>query len=289
MPRQIVHERFGGTREGGIAPSSRVPAVLFFTDPVRGHRHGYYDGIDADGLFEYVGEGLHGDQKFTRGNKAIRDHQQNGKSLEGFLARGTTVTYLGEFALVDWYQRDAHETGDEHTIRQVIVFRLHATHPFPIDLPQTPVTPRRQPVVELVAVEERHTERGFMTPQREPVAFERAESALVGSYRDHLVSQGHEVSRLCVVPPGEGSPLYSDLWDATDADLIEAKGSVTRDNLRQAVGQLLDYGRFANARTRTILTPARPRPDLLDYVRRVGIDVVYPDDAACWIRLSAES
>jgi hypothetical protein len=31
-----------------------VPSVMFFTDPATGHRHGYYDGWDDDGLFNYV-------------------------------------------------------------------------------------------------------------------------------------------------------------------------------------------------------------------------------------------
>jgi len=44
---------------------------------------------------------------------------------------------------------------------------------------------------------------------------ERTEAALVHRYRRHLASLGHEVSRLRVVPPGQGSPIYSDLWDGT--------------------------------------------------------------------------
>ncbi|MEK8106510.1 hypothetical protein NKG94_17060 [Micromonospora sp. M12] len=71
--------------------------------------------------------------------------------------------------------------------------------------------------------------------------------------------------------------LYSDLWDDTAGELVEAKGNVTRDQIRHAVGQLLDYGRFVDAKTRTILVPSCPRPDLLAYARSVSIDVVYPD------------
>jgi hypothetical protein len=68
------------------------------------------------------------------------------------------------------------------------------------------------------------------------------------------------VSRLRVVPSGEGAPLYSDLWDETSLELVEAKGNVTRDQLRQAVGQLLDCGRFVEAEARTVLVPSRPDP-----------------------------
>lgn len=39
-----------------------------------------------------------------------------------------------------------------------------------------------------------------------------------------------------MVPQGEGVPLYSDLWDETDQDLIEAKGGVTREQVRMAFG-----------------------------------------------------
>jgi hypothetical protein len=62
----------------------KVPCVMFFTDPVTGYRHGYYDGLDDDGLFNYVGEGQRGDQRLVQGNKAILDHLQDGRTLEGF-------------------------------------------------------------------------------------------------------------------------------------------------------------------------------------------------------------
>jgi hypothetical protein len=70
--------------------------------------------------------------------------------------------------------------------------------------------------------------------------------------------------------------LYCDLWDITTQTLIEAKATVSREHLRTAVGQLLDYGRFADALHKTVLVPSRPRPDLLAYLASVGITAVYP-------------
>jgi hypothetical protein len=277
LSRRDVHARFGGRQQGGISPSRESAVVMFFTDPVTGHQHGYYDGWDDDGLFNYVGEGQKGDQRLAQGNKSILQHRKDGRTLEGFLARGTEVTYLGEFELTDTYYRDAHETGDENTIRQVIVFRLRPRNDMPVDLPHAPITPSDKASIGRVPVEEQHTERSFVTPDRDPYELERAEASLVHRYRRHLQSRGHTVSRLRVVPPGEGAPLYSDLWDETALELVEAKGSVTRDQLRHAVGQLLDYGRFIDAKTRSVLVPFRPRPDLLAYLRSVGIDVIYPE------------
>jgi hypothetical protein len=280
--RRQVHARYGGRQQGGIGPSSKVPVVLFFTDPLTGHRHGYYDGWDEEGFLNYVGEGQTGDQRLVQGNKAILNHAAEGRSLEGFLATGPQVTYLGEFTLADHYFTDAHETGSD-VIRQVVVFRLRPTAPVPVALPPAPFTRPTHPIVDVVAVEEHHTERAFVTPDREPYEMERREADLVHRYRAHLHRLGHQVSRLRVLPPGESAPLYSDLWDATTQDLIEAKGTVSREHLRMAVGQLLDYGRFAGAKTHTLLVPSCPRPDLLAYLAHVGISVTYPDGDT-WIR-----
>jgi hypothetical protein len=110
LTRRELHARYGGSQRGGIAPSRGARVVLFFTDPYTGHQHGYYDGWGDDGLFHYVGEGQHGDQRFVQGNKAILNHREDDRTLEGFRATRATVTYLGEFALVGYYLTDAHET-----------------------------------------------------------------------------------------------------------------------------------------------------------------------------------
>ena len=277
IARREVHKQFGGRQQGGIGPSRVAPVVLFFTDPATGQRHGYYDGWDDEGFYNYVGEGQLGDQRLVQGNRAILNHDADGRTLEGFLADGPIVTYLGEFELVDYHWTEAHESGNPAVLRQVVVFRLRpvAGKP-PVELPHVPVTPADGPRVDVVPVEERHTERAFVTPDRQPYELERREADLVHRYRDHLLRQGHDVSRLRVVPPGESAPLYSDLWDMTALELIEAKGGVTREQIRMAVGQLFDYGRFVEAKTRTLLVPSSPRPDLLEYLRSVLVEVVFP-------------
>ena len=232
---------------------------MFFTDPATGHRHGYYDGWDDHGLFNYVGEGQKGDQRLGQGNKAILDHQVDGRTLEGFQASGTSVTYLGQFNLVDYYFTEAHETGSD-LLRQVVVFHLRPRGTVPVELLQVPVTRSSTPRIQVVPVEEHHTERSYGTPDREPYELERREAAPVDRYREHLHRHGHQVSRLRVVAPGEAYPLYSDLWDETALELIEAKGAATRDQLRAAVGQLLDYGRFVDAKRRCGLVPSLPEP-----------------------------
>lgn len=277
LRRREVHALYGGREQGGIGPSRRSNVVLFFTDPATGHRHGYYDGWADDGMFHYVGEGQRGDQRLVQGNKAILNHSADGRTLEGFRADGTSVTYLGEFELVGHYFTDAHETDEPDTLRQVVVFKLRPLGDVPVELPRLPISPTPTARTDVVSVEEQHTERVFVSPDREPYELERREADLVRRYREHLERAGHEVGRLRIVPPGESRPLYSDLWDGAVGELIEAKSTVTRDQLRLAVGQLLDYGRFVDAKCRTVLVPSRPRDDLLMYLLSVAIGVVYPD------------
>lgn len=283
LRRKEVHARFGGRQQGGISPSRESPVVMFFTDRVTGQRHGYYDGWDDDGLFNYVGEGQHGDQQLVQGNKAILNHAKDGRSLEGFVAESPFVTYLGEFDLVDHHFAEAHESGDTTTLRQVVVFRLRPKNDTPVDLPRVQLTVRPKPRIDFVWVEQHNVERAFVSADREPYEIERREATLVHQYRDHLLRLGHRVSRLKVVPPGESAPLYSDMWVETTKDLIEAKGNVTREQVRMAVGQLLDYARFTDVRTRTLLVRSQPRQDLLDYLASVDTHVVYQDGTA-WRR-----
>jgi hypothetical protein len=81
---------------------------------------------------------------------------------------------------------------------------------------------------------------------------------------------------LKIVPDGERKPLFADLLDETDDVLYEAKGSVTRDNVRMAMGQLADYGRFRRSARRVILLPERPRADLTALALTQDIDTAWP-------------
>src|SRR3954447_1369899 len=124
IKRTDLHQLYGGRRQGGISPSKQSPNVFLFTDRARGVLDGYiYDGQRDDGLYHYTGEGQLGDQRMVQGNRAIRDHKEEGRELHVFEANAGEATYLGQFEYVDHYLADAPETG-ERSIRSVIVFRL---------------------------------------------------------------------------------------------------------------------------------------------------------------------
>mgnify|MGYP001332833891 FL=1 len=94
-----IHDIYGGGRQGGISPSASYPYIFLFTGD-SGKAYGYEDGWqNNDGVFLYTGEGQIGDMEFSRGNKAVRDHVENGKRLFLFknLGKGKPVEYLGEY------------------------------------------------------------------------------------------------------------------------------------------------------------------------------------------------
>jgi hypothetical protein len=280
IERTMLHERYGGRKQGGIGPSRLSPNVLIFSDPAAGEPHGDFDGWRADGCFHYTGEGQRGDQEMKSGNAAILNSEAEGRALRLFLGARGRVTYEGRFGLAPdrhFYTTDAPETGGGPT-RNVIVFRM-----LPLDIQPRRSSSRLDLVlvggsVEDVPVEEQWTEKVFVAPSRKEYEAERREQKLVLAFCEYLAAQGHEVRRLKIVPPGEAKPLFTDMFDRTTNTLYEAKGSVERGAIRMAIGQLSDYGRFVEpAAHPAVLLPSRPREDLCELLAHAGVGLVWRD------------
>lgn len=277
IKRTDLHKRFGGRRQGGISPSKQAPCVFLFTDQAQGALHGYiYDGAQDDGFFHYTGEGQYGDQRMAQGNRAVRDHHEEGRDLHLFDSSGGTATYMGQFEYVDHYLADAPETG-EGPERSVIVFRLRRLTGDQALAPSRVNRYSRKRVKE-VPVEQHLTERTIVYPNREPHEAERREQKLVRELEASWRAAGRDVCRLQLRPEGEPAPLFCDLYDRTANVLVEAKGSISRSAFRMAIGQLADYERQVQPTPKKlILVPEQPRPDLLDLAKSQGIAVTWPD------------
>jgi 5-methylcytosine-specific restriction protein A len=125
-----VHDRFGGSRQSGIAPSAAFPAVFIFTGD-EGQQFGYVDSWDqAEQVYTYTGEGQIGPMTYTRGNLAVRDHVQDGRSLHLFkkVSRaGGRYMYLGEMQSASTQMiRGADRNGNDRDIIQFQLVRLRA-------------------------------------------------------------------------------------------------------------------------------------------------------------------
>lgn len=117
-----IHDVFSGQKQGGMSTPRNHPFVFLFTSDA-GHAYGYDDGW-SDGVFVYTGEGQVGDMQFVRNNKALRDHNKNGRRVLLFekVSRSGVVLYRGEFECGSWeYGVGPDKNGID---RRIIRFHL---------------------------------------------------------------------------------------------------------------------------------------------------------------------
>ncbi len=107
--RSEIHDQYGGNRQGGIAPSARVPYIFIFSGK-SGSQYGYKDGWDNPNVFSYTGEGQEGDMKFVKGNLALRDHIENGKRV--FLFEYERSGYVKFICELEFFDVESFETLD---------------------------------------------------------------------------------------------------------------------------------------------------------------------------------
>lgn len=131
--------------------------------------------------------------------------------------------------------------------------------------------------VDDLPLEGNESEVMLVNPTQELYEADRKEARLVKAFADYLTSNGHHSGRQRILPPGESRPLFTDLHAKGLGLLVEAKGSVTRENIRMAIGQLADYGRFVGHTIRAILLPFEPREDLLTLAETQDCAVIWPE------------
>ena len=281
LPRTELHRRYGGSGQGGISPSRETPNVMLFSDPRRGTRHGYiYDGWAPDDptLFRYTGEGQNGDQRLIAGNRAILDHQKDGRALRVFKGVRRQVRYLGEFELdaMPYEIRRAPATAGGEP-RDVLVFRLR-----PVGAASAiPTAPRAASYRRAVPARVRPSELPF---SRDPNALDRALQAHAdtqNSLHDFLVANGARPWS-----PEPDDPDFDLAWTRSDTTFVCEVKSLTDANedrqLRLGLGQVLDYQELLalnRGRVRAVLAverrPADPRWVAL--CERHAVTLVWPE------------
>ena len=104
----------------------------------------------------------------------------------------------------------------------------------------------------------------------------KLEAELVDRFAAHLETLGRTVQGYRIQPEGGLVPLFVDIHDATRNHLYEAKASASREAVRMALGQLLDYRRgFDDRPDISVLLPERPAEDLLKLLAENGVGCCY--------------
>jgi hypothetical protein len=132
--------------------------------------------------------------------------------------------------------------------------------------------------VTLIPVEQGEVE-GYDVESKDAVRRAcRHEQQLVASFVQYMRDQGDTVVRHKIGVPGAKGPIFSDVFNETRGQLIEAKAQVSRDDVRMAIGQLADYVRFIEPPPRrAVLLGSRPPSDLSDLLSSQGVATIWPD------------
>lgn len=119
--KRDIHRVYRGQERGGIATPQSVPLVFAFTSD-SGAAFGYEDKFHDD-VFWYTGEGQVGDMQLIRGNAAIANHAQDGKTVLLFESTPKgDVRFQGEAEYLGHHYEQRPDRNGE--LRQAIVFHL---------------------------------------------------------------------------------------------------------------------------------------------------------------------
>lgn len=143
--------------------------------------------------------------------------------------------------------------------------------------PLTPVGTTPPPIASEVDVEAHNTETFEVSGQTTRTAVRR-EQPLVIAYKKWMEGRGSTIVRFRFRPPDTPAHLYNDICDATRGNLIEGKADASRPSIRMAIGQLMDYRRFAPTGAKlAVLTELRPHRDLEGLLTSLGIACIWRD------------
>lgn len=125
--RSYIHDLYGGNRQRGIAPSKDQPMIFIFSG-AEGKIHGYKDGWQDENIFFYTGEGKVDNQEFKEGNKALRDHVENGKDvylLESLGGKGL-YRFVSQLTCIGYHFEQGKDTLNNS--RTIIIFEFEKTN-----------------------------------------------------------------------------------------------------------------------------------------------------------------
>lgn len=134
--RRDIHSEYGGSYQSGISPSAQFPYIFIFSGH-SGKQYGYEDRWENPDVFSYSGEGKIGDMKFTKGNKALRDHLINGKRV--FLFEYVRKGFVKFHSEVEVFDSDYFMGFDEEQHERIAIRFFMKEVGVEISIPKKPI------------------------------------------------------------------------------------------------------------------------------------------------------
>lgn len=118
---------------------------------------------------------------------------------------------------------------------------------------------------------------------------ERRESKLQAKLQEYLQANNCVAKRVRIDIANSKSPLFTDLCDRENKILYELKSNASRESIRTAIGQLIDYKfQIENADEITIncccvVVPDKPEESLIHLIRSLsGFNLMYINESNVW-------
>lgn len=281
----------GGNSQSGITRPHGWRDVLVFSNPGAAERNGYADreGLRENGDYWYAAQGKQGDQHIDKGpNKSLLDTRNNGGVIRLFIQEeGSGYHYVGPFGLAEIPYVQTNEHPRLYTFcltpQGADTQLLNELAQGGGDLDPHSGTVRCEdwkPKSTILAEIPEH-----FYENRQAQQLEHAQEQAFGEW---LKQQGNSVLDLHLRIAGR--EITADLFNASDAEIIEAKSSNSRGHVRMAIGQVLDYVHNFNERQSqmtdnlpsvakpAILLPNKPEPDLIALCASLEIKLYIPSE-----------
>jgi hypothetical protein len=284
LPKSKIHQLLGGSDQHAMTSCMNKTSFLLFHDPKKGKKYGYdtWEGQNADGSFSYTGQGVLGDQKMTRSNLGLVKASEKGHPIHFFKRpeirklRGTNnpYTYAGEVILGSPPFRTESALDSGKNLRKVFVFNL-----IPVGLNLLQESPDSKIGIETSAWIAPSTQSSFnVQPQKIPISIEYDEFKLQNRFLNYIKSIDEIALQKTIKISNQKGSLRPDFYLERSKIVIEAKTNSTREYVRLAIGQVLDYQNLLLNEDEqvapAILLPQLPAKDLVELCSRLGIIII---------------
>ncbi len=282
--RTLLHDRYSGIRQGGIAPSRKTKNIFLFTDDSSNHEHGYETDYWSDDLtFNYCGDGQIGNQELTRRNRQVLNHELDGRKLRLFSPVSGKVTYLGELKIDSKNPYVFKEgIGRDGKSRNVIMFRLKRVVEDKFD---------RANITEGLG-ESKNLEKDYVfaieTPRQinESDPFNSDPNLLDRALQIHSITQNTVANWLIghSVEPKSPNTIYCDFDIAWESDfgkvVCEVKSLSDKNEIHQfrfGLGQILEYSQKLGAIPVLMFSRKPQSIELIDAANKAGVSILWPE------------
>ena len=284
LTKSKIHQLLGGSDQHAMTSCMKGKSFLLFHDPKTGKKYGYdtWEGQNADGSFSYTGQGVVGDQKMTRSNLGLMKASEKGHPIHFFKRpeigkprdKKNAYTYAGEVILGSPPYRTESALDSHKNLRKVFVFNL-----LPVGLNLLQENPDSKIEIETSVWTAPSTQSSFnVQPQKTPLSIEYDEFKLQNRFLSFVNSIDEIAQQKTIKISNQKGSLRPDFYLEKSKIVIEAKTNSTREYVRLAIGQVLDYQNLLlnedKQVTPGILLPQLPAKDLVDLCSRLGIIII---------------